>query len=281
MHSIRVFTDSTNDLSPELIAAHNIGVIPLYVVFGEQSFQDGITITPEKLYRLVRETGNLPKTAAPTPADFYMAFKPVLEQGQDILYIGLSSHISSTIANARLAAQELDESRIKIIDSLNLSSGIGLLVLKACDLIREGKSLAETEAIITAAVPKIKTAFTIDTMEFLYKGGRCSALQSIFGTLLSIKPIIQVVNGDMELAQKARKRNNALKTILDNTMADLPQMDLTRIMITHSMGEADARYLRQELIKKTEAKEVLITEAGCVISSHCGENTVGILYLLK
>ncbi len=281
MGSIRIITDSTNDLSPELIRTNNIGVIPLYVVFGEQSFQDGVAITPEKVYQMVKETGSLPKTAAPTPADFYMAFKTALDQGDDVIYIGLSSRISSTVVNARLAAHELDEERIKVIDSLNLSTGIGLQVLKACDLVREGKSLTEIEKELLASVAKVRTAFVIDTLEFLYKGGRCSALQSIIGTLLNIKPIIKVSDGEMSLAQKTRKRNNALKAIINNTLADLPNMDLTRIMVTHSMGDADAAFLRSELLAATKVKEVHITEAGCVISSHCGPNTVGILYMLK
>lgn len=279
--NVKVFADSTCDLTSELLAEHDISVVPLYVTFDDRSYMDGVEINPSELYSKVSRYGKLPKTSAPTPGDFYEAFKYYIDQGRDIIYIALSSELSSTLRNAKLAAEQLSKGRITIIDSRNLSSGTGLLVLKAAEYARLGFSASEISAKVEAKIPKVQTAFVIDTLDYLYKGGRCTALQSIMGTMLSIKPIVEVVDGKMILAQKQRKRSNALNSILTKTLAEKDNIESNRIMITHSHGAIDAERLRTELAKKTSVKEVIVTEAGCVISSHCGPNTVGILYITE
>ncbi|SCY94560.1 DegV family protein [Alkaliphilus peptidifermentans] len=282
MASIKIITDSTCDLSPTLLKELDIAIVPLYVVFNEDSYKDGIDINTTDLYSRVNKLGQLPKTAAPSPNDFHEVFKPHIDNGSDILYVGLSSKISSTIQNAKIAANEFPDGRIKIVDSFNLSTGIGILALKAAEYAKEGLSLQEISAILQESVPKVKTAFVINTLDYLHKGGRCSALQSFVGGMFKIKPIIQVVEGKMILGHKTRgKMDKALKTLLEILLKDRENLDLSTVFITHSEADAEAQSLKEELQSLLPIKNVIITNAGCVISSHCGPKTVGIIYLTK
>lgn len=282
MNNIKLITDSTSDLSEEIIKKYDIAVVPLYVVFGEESYRDGVDITTAELYEKVDAVKMLPKTSAPTPVDFWTIFRGYIDAGKDIVYIGLSSQMSSTIQNARLAAAEFPEGRIEVIDSANLSTGIGLLVLKAADLAGQGAGVREIAEKVKEYVPRVKTRFIINTLDYLYKGGRCTALESFVGGLFKIKPVVTVKEGKMTLEEKIRgKREKALANMLENALLDNERMDEDRIFITHSQSTEDAEYLRKELQSRLKVKEVLVTDAGCVISSHCGPNTVGILYISK
>nr|WP_145403036.1 DegV family protein [Paenibacillus xylanexedens] len=278
MARIKIFADSTSDLTPQWVQQYDIGIIPLYVVFGEQSLKDGAEIKPEQLYERVNRDGALPKTAAPSPADFMAAFQPYIEQGDDILYISLSSELSSTYQNALIASSEFPEARISVIDSLNLSSGIGLMVMKAAHAAEQGQNLAQITELIEAMKPTVRTEFVIDTLEYLYKGGRCSGMQNLIGSLLKIRPVIRVTDGKMTPAYKVRgKREKALEQMLQNTLSDKERIDRDLLIVVHTMAEEDAIALQQTLQKQTGAR-VELTTAGCVICSHCGPKTIGIIY---
>jgi DegV family protein with EDD domain len=282
MSNIKIFTDSTSDLSQELIEQYDISIIPLYVNFGEKSYKDGVEITAEELFKKVDEYNRLPMTSAPSPSDFHDAFKPFIDQGKDILYIGLSSKLSSTIQNANIAAGEFPENRLSIIDSLNVSLGIGLLVLKAADYARKGMTLKEISSIIQEKVSKLRVFFIIDTLEYLQKGGRCSSLQSLVGGILKIKPVIKMEDGKVILWEKLRgKREKGLAELISKVLKDKDKIDLERIVLAHSMCFGDAVYIKTELKAKLNANQILIGNTGCVISSHCGPKTVGIIYMIK
>lgn len=282
MGQVKVFTDSTCDLTLDILKENDISIIPLYVGFDDGTFKDGVDITAGELYKKVEECGKLPKTAAPSPIDFYNKFKPFIEQGMDIVYIGISSGLSGTLQNAMIAAREFPEGRIEIVDSQNLSTGVGILALKACDFARSGMNIHEIASRISQLAPKVKTAFVIDTLDYLYMGGRCSSLQNFMSGVFKIKPIVKVVDGRMILGEKARgKREKALNTMLDNVIMDKENIDLDRIIITYSEGSTDSEYLEKKLKENLDAKVIHITVAGCVISSHCGPNTIGIIYLNK
>lgn len=281
MSKVKIITDSTSDLTPEILLRADISVVPLYVNFNEESFMDGVNITTKELYEKVEEYGCLPKTAAGSPADFHKVFNSFVEEGMDIVFIGLSSELSSHLQNAMLTANDFPEGRIHIVDSQNLSSGIGLLVMKAVDFKNQGLPAAEIAEKVRELVPKVRTAFIIDTLDYLYKGGRCSALQNFASGVLKIRPVVKVVNGKMILAQKLMgKREKALNTMLTNVIKEKNNIDSSRIMVTHSLSN-DAEYLKSELEEKLDVKEIITTEAGCVISSHCGPNAIGILYIEK
>ncbi|QOT10584.1 DegV family protein [Paenibacillus sp. JNUCC32] len=279
---IRIFADSTCDLPPSWIDEYNIGIVPLYVVFGEQSLRDGVDITPEQLYAKVDQIGSLPKTAAPSPSDFIAAFSPSIEQGEDILFLSISSELSSTYQNALIAAGELPEGRVTVFDSRNLSSGIGLLVMKAVHAANEGSSIPQIVELLSRTVNEVECEFVVDTLDYLYKGGRCSGMQNIIGSLLKIRPVIKVVDGGMIPAYKVRgKKEKALDQMIQNALAQLDKMDNDLIVVVHTMAEEEARFLQKELQEKTGARQVSISTAGCVICSHCGPQTVGLMYTKK
>lgn len=282
MSQVKIFADSTCDLPREWLQKYDIGLIPLYVTFGDQTFKDGVDITTPQLYAKVSETGSLPKTAAPSPADFIQAFSPSIEEGREIVYISLSSELSSTYQNAVIAADEFPEGKVTVIDSLNLSTGIGLQVMKAVKAAEQGKTPGEIAEIIARVKPRVETEFVIDSLDYLYKGGRCSGMQNLVGSLLKIRPVIKVIDGKMTPAYKVRgKREKALEQMLSNALEQRDHMDNDLIFVTHSLAEEDALELKRILEEKTGAREVAVSDAGCVISSHCGAKTIGILYVKK
>ena len=282
MNKVKVFSDSTCDLPIEIIEENNISIVPLCVGFENEILKDGVEISTAQLFEKVEEYGELPKTSAPSPIDFRQAFKPYIEEGYDIIYIGLSSLLSCTLQNARIAASEFPENRIEVVDSLNLSTGIGLLVLKAVDLVKEGLGVQEIAAKVKELVPKVETAFVIDTLDYLHKGGRCSSVQSFVGSMLKIRPIVKVVDGKMILGQKARgKKTKALNLMLNEVLDDKDNISLDRMIVIHSFGEEDAEFLKARLKEEVKIEDIIMSTAGCVISSHCGPNTVGVMYMKK
>lgn len=281
MNNVKLFTDSTCDLSREMLAEHDISVVPLYIIFNGLSYKDSIDMDTSELYSKVEELGVLPKTAAPTPADFYEAFKPFIDEGKDILYIGLSSQLSSTIQNALLAAQEFPEGRVNVIDSLNLSTGVGILVMKAADMIREGLAAGEIAESMRKMVPRVTTYFTIDTFEYLYKGGRCSAIQGLVGSMLQIKPITKLVDGKITVYDKQRGRKKVISSLLQQVQRDVERIDTSRLFVVNSFAEEDAVHIKQEIHNRFNVGNVEVTNAGCVISSHCGKKALGISYIIE
>jgi DegV family protein with EDD domain len=276
---INILTDSTCDLGKDLAARFSISMIPLYVIMGEQTYADGKDIQISDLFKSVEQTGKLPKTSAPSVPDFQKFF----DRPGESIYIGISSQLSATVQNATLAKESFEDGRVYVIDSLNLSTGIGLLAIKAAELRDQGLPAAEIARQVTEMIPRVKTSFIIDTMEYVYKGGRCTAIQSLAGSLLSIRPILDVrPDGSLGVKAKIRgTRAKGLKALLDDFTENLPQIDLKRVFVTHSGCDEDAEMLKSELSKLAPIQEVLITYAGSVIASHCGPNTIGILYTLK
>ncbi len=275
---VTIVTDSTADLSPELINKYQVQVIPLGVNIANQTYQDGVDLNTAQLFQLIEENNQLPQTAAPSIGHFLEVFS----QPGEFFYTGLSSALSGTFQNASLAAKELPEGKVQLVDSLNLSTGIGLLVCKAAEMNNEGASNVEIAREISRTVPKVRTSFVIETMDYLYKGGRCSALQHLVGSLLKIRPIIEVNSqGKMGVKDKSRgTRKKALDSMLIDLNDHLPQLEHQRIFITHTGCDEDAQYLAGEIQKICSPGEVNITTAGAVIASHCGPDTIGILYLV-
>lgn len=276
---MKIFTDSTADLSKEIIEKYDISVIPLYVTIEDQSFIDGVDLTTDVLYELVEKTKTLPKTSAPTFINYITMFKPWLEEGYDILYVGLSSKLSSTLQTAQLVANEYGEGRIFVIDSLNLSTGIGLLVLEAAELAQQGMGAVSISQIITQSAQRIRSSFIIDTLKYLHMGGRCTSLQMIASSILKIRPRIIVKDGGMIVGEKYRgKRKGCLDQFYQDHVRDGTQVDTKRVFVTHSLCQEDAEYFKKRLEDELNIDEIIITEAGTVISSHCGPGTIGILY---
>lgn len=281
MNKIKVFTDSTADLSKELLEKYDISVIPLYIVLNDVSYRDGVDLTTKEMYQLVQEHQVLPKTSAPTVEDFKSAFRPWVQKGYDVIYMGLSSELSVTYQSACLAAQELDKDKIHIIDSLNLSTGIGLLVLEAAEMVQQGMDAKSIVKKIKEDVPKVRSSFFIDTLKFLHMGGRCSSVQMLAGTVLRIRPQIIVQNGGMIVGSKYRgNRKRCLDGFYQDHVGTSTGLRLNRVFISHSACPLEeVEYLKNKLQSQFQIEEILVTEAGMVISSHCGPKTIGILYM--
>ena len=283
MNKVVIMADSTSDLTQSLIQTRDIKIIPLYVNFGEQSYKDGTDITTEELYKKVDELGYLPKSSAISPGDFMMAFEPYIEQGYDIVLLTIGSKLSGTYQAALVANDTVEANRVHIIDTNNLSSGGGLLVLKACDLRDQGLSASDIKQAVDQITPRVRSQFAIQTMDYLYKGGRCSALSMFLGSVLAIKPIIQVNDGKLDVYKKSvGKMTRALDIMLEDYFNLFDQIDKDYVMITHSLADKSAEYMKNKIMEKgLVPNQLLETQAGCVISTHCGKGTIGILYILK
>ena len=276
---MEIFTDSCADLSPELIERFNIHVVPLGVIIGECTHTDGVDITPAELFEKVKLQGKLPTTSAPSQAAFYEAFAPY----DSAIYIGISSKLSASNQNAQIASNNHPGKDIRVIDSLNLSTGIGLLVLKAAELRDQGKTIDEIEKSILSLVPTVNTSFMIDTLDYLFMGGRCTSMEHVMGSLLKIRPVIEVrPDGTMNVKEKiSGARKKALDSLLLDFKNKLPYINLDRVFITHPNSDDDALYLKEELLKLAPIKEICITHAGATISSHCGPACIGILFMIN
>jgi len=276
---INIITDSTSDLGPDIAAEFNLSVIPLLVTIGGVVYRDGVDIQQKELFGLVEKYGELPKTAAPSVGELIKLF----DRPGEIVFVGISSKLSATIQNALLAAESFPAGKVRIIDSRNLSSGVGLLALRAAGLRDQGASAEQAEKELQPCVANLNTSFMVDTMDYLYKGGRCTAIQAIAGSVLKIHPIIEVKrDGTLGVKEKARgTRQKGLQMMLDDFMEHINELDLERVFVTHTSSDEDAEFLKREIIRLAAPKDVRITQAGSVISSHCGPGTIGILFFVK
>lgn len=282
MAKIKLFTDSTCDLTDELLQKYDISFVPLYVHFNDDAFKDRVEIKTLELYNKVEEYNTLPSTAAPSPGDFYTAFKPYIEEGREILFIGISSFISSTVQNATIAKNDLEGAKIEIVDSLNLSTCESALLLKAVEFIEQGLGLEEIAEKLRALTDNLRASFVVDTLDYLFKGGRCSAVQHFVSSLLKIRPIIKIVDGKMTVGEKVRgKMEKALDLMIEDVLSRKGKIDNNRIFLTHSLAQSSVDYVKAALEQELDNPEIIVTETGCVVSSHCGKGTLGVLYLEK
>ena len=276
---VKITTDSASDLN-DLFASRDIGEFSLYVTLGNKQYLDDIDIKPDMIYDYYAESGELPKTAARSIDDFYDYFKSFTDKGQSVVHIAISSQISSTYDYALAASKRLDN--VYVVDGLSLSSGTGLLALAAADMRDEGidaKTIAQTLENRKSAV---QASFMINTLEFLYKGGRCSGLAAVFGKAFSIKPILQLIDGKITVVKKLMGNfgKNIIKYV-DYTLERYNTPDKTRVFITHTSAAPEVvDAVRQKLIDFGFAPEnIFETIAGSTITSHCGKSTLGILYI--
>lgn len=277
---IKITADSTVDLSQDLAEKYNIGIIPLCVNLGEQVFEDGKTIVPEQIYEFVDKTKTLPKTSAVNTEKYQVCFENYLSQGYDaIIHFNLSSDMSITYQNAKLASENLKN--VFVVDSANLSTGIGVQVLYASELAQSGKYDAKQ---IVEKVENRKTnvcaGFILDKLEYLYRGGRCSAVSMLGANLLKLKPIIEVHDGKMGMYGKCLgKFDKCVLKYVSQTLNKYNNPDNTRIFITHTKIDPEiVESVKKYLQENTNFKEIIETTAGSTITSHCGPNTIGILY---
>lgn len=283
MAGIKIVADSTCDLSVELIEKYDITIIPLNIVLDMRSYLDGVQITADEIYTWADRMNTTPKTAAPELGYIINTLQPFVDAGEDIIFFGISEDMSVTCNSVRLAAQEMSYEKLWIVNSQNLSTGIGLQVLKAAELAQSGLGAEEIAMRMEDARGKVRASFVIDTLTYLHRGGRCSSVTALLGNALKLKPMICVKQGKMGVDKKYRGKQRAVvRNYAKDLEPQLLQADTRRVFITHSgidQGIIDEMYDYLKSLKHFE--EILITRAGGVISSHCGPNTLGILFIDK
>lgn len=275
---IKITADSTCDLSPELLAKYDISLAPLHVLVNEEDFLDGVNITPKDIFHFVSVENKTCSTAAINTYEYEQFFEPFTKEFDTVIHISLGSAFSSCYQNARLTAQNFDN--LIVIDSQNLSTGSGLLVIEAAELAQKGCSAQEIEARILALIPEVEASFVIDKMDYLKRGGRCSSLEAFGATLLKIKPSIEVVQGKMEVGKKYRGQfASCLEKYVKDRLENRTDIDTSRIFITHpDCPDELVDQVKAMINREVQFDEILVTNAGCTVSTHCGPSTLGILF---
>ena len=278
---IIISSDSTCDLSRELIQRYNIRILPMGISLGDEIFRDGIDITPDAIYAHAAETGQLPKTSAINMAEDADFFEELTRDGSAVIHFTISSAMSATYNNARMAAEDFED--VYVVDAKNLSTGSGLLVLAAAEMAQQGMEAEEIAQKVSAMADYVDASFVVDNLEYLAKGGRCSAVAAFGANLLQLKPCISVKNGTMGVGKKYRgKFEKVLPAYVADRLSNSEDIDLERIFVTHAGCDPQLVESVAELVRNTlPFKEVLVTRAGCTVSSHCGANTLGILFVRK
>lgn len=278
---VKISADSTCDLG-KYGEERKITIMPLSVILGDKSYRDGLEIVPQDIFDYVEKTGTLPKTSAPTIADYEEFFARQLEGGGELLHFNISSKSSSSYDHAAEAAKTFAGS-VTVIDSKALSSGQGLLVMKAADLAAEGKGAQEITEEIRALVPKTNTSFVPDRLDYLYKGGRCSRMAMYGANLLKIHPLIEMHDGQLFADKKYRgNMQKCISNYIDDLAEQYPEYDDTRCFITHSNADRELVDFAIEKTKQTFSfREICETVAGSVITGHCGRNTLGLLFIAR
>ena len=279
--NIKITADSTCDLSSQQLQQHNITLIPLYVNIGDKCLRDVYDTTPDDIYAHVSSGGSACSTAAVNIADYEDYFGKFSKEYDAVIHLNLSSELSSSHQNARLAANEFDN--VYVVDSRNLSTGHGLVVLRCADLAAKGMDAASIIADLEQYINKIDASFILDQLEYLRKGGRCSSVAALGANLLSLKPCIEVKDGSMGVGKKYRGTyQKCVDRYIRERLSNSDELDLTRIFITHSGLDDDTLRLAQDLVKEcADFNEVVITRAGCTISCHCGPGALGVLFAKK
>ena len=274
-----ITADSTCDLSPELLERYHVRILPLIVSLGDESFRDGVDFTPDDLYRRFRTDGTLPKTAAPSVQDFLDFFTPLTEQGYDVVHLDISAELSGTFRAATLAAQQLRG--VYTVDSRSLSAGVGLLCIEAAECAARGMCAYEIADHLNALRDKVDTSFVLDTLEFMWKGGRCTGVAALGANLLQLKPALEVKDGRLTVYKKYRGSiQNVYKKYLTERLSGKTirpgHMFIAESGDVDPAAVAELEALVRELVP---AAELHLTRAGCTVSSHCGPKTLGVLFI--
>lgn len=277
MSNIKITADSTCDLPREFIQQYDVSVNPLYTVLGDKSLLDSVEVFPDDIYEFVGKTGQLPKTSAGSVADYISLFEQFVKEGKEVVHFSLGSGLSSSYQNACIAASEVGN--VYVVDTESLSSGSALVVYKACELRESGMSASDIADASREYVKCVDASFVVDSLDYLHKGGRCSSVAMLGANLLKIKPVIGVAElGKMSMVDKPRGQfDKVLKKYVDARLSQ-DGINKKRIFVTHTKCD-DA--LVADIVAQVKGygfEEVIDTTAGCVITSHCGPGTLGVLF---
>ena len=284
MKKVSIITDSTSDLSKELLAQYDITVFPLHIHLGEKEYADGIDITPEEIYQWSEETKETPKTSALSLYDAKEYIKNALNKSEEVICFCISESMSSCCSVMHMAKMELEvEDKVFVVDSKNLSTGIGLQILEAAKLAKAGLGAAEIVEKIEEMQPKVRSSFVVDSLTFLHRGGRCSGVAALAGNTLKLHPCIFVLDGKMQAGKKYRgKMDKVLLNYVEDIKPELAAAKKDHVFITHSGCDVELiETIKKELEALNYFENIHVTQAGGVIASHCGPGTMGVLYVAE
>lgn len=280
---VKIISDSTCDLSPELVERYGISILPLHILLGDKEYEDGKSITPDEIFRWSDEHETTPKTSAPSMDTTIELLRSYVEEGRECVCFCISESMSTCGNVIRMAAEELEaEHLVTVIDSQNLSTGIGLLVIEAAILAQQGLTAAQITEQIHALRPRVRASFVVDTLVYLYRGGRCGGLTAMLGSALKLHPKIVVEDGAMHSTKKYRGNiRSVVLSYAKDMEEDLRRARPDRVFITHSGCRPEVvEPVRKYLESLGIFAEILETRAGGVVSSHCGPGTLGVLYIV-
>ena len=274
---VRIVTDSTADLTTEQQQAAGITVVPLNVHFGDQVFRDHVDLTADEFFRRLKASAQLPRTSQPSVGVFEEAYRTLRENGDEVVSVHLSSKVSGTYNSALMAAKAVDEQAIEVVDSLSTSMALGFMALEGARLARAGRDRATIAARLRALVPKACVICVVDTLTYLERGGRIGKARALLGSLLNVKPILQLKDGEVVPIGRARGRPQAL-----NKLVELLERDgqVSQLAIMHGAAQADAEQLRERVAASYPGLDILLTEIGAVLGTHTGPGVIGFTYLL-
>lgn len=279
--NIKIISDSTCDLSQEILEKYDITLVPLTVIKNGETFNDGVNITPDVIYAHVAAGGDLCSTAAVNISEYEDWFAKYADKYDGVIHINISSEFSSSHQNARLAAENFDN--VRVIDSRNLSTGQGLVVLEACKLAKSCESLDEIENALKEFTGKVEASFLLDRLEYMVKGGRCSAAAALGANLLNLKPCIEVKNGKMGVVKKYRGNYaKCLANYVKDRLNDRDDLQRDTLFVTRTPVKDDClEAVKAAVDQYADFETIYWTEAGCTVSCHCGPGTLGVLFVRK
>lgn len=277
--AIKITSDSTSDLTPELLARYDITILPLYVSLGSDTYRDGVDVHPDDLFSYVDRTGQLPSTAAVNVADYQSCFSKFSPNYDAVIHINIGSDFSSCYQNACLAAEDFDN--VYVVDSCNLCNGHGLVVMEAALRAERGDTAENIVTYLKELTERVETSFVVDKLDYLVKGGRCSSAAALGANLLKLKPCIELTDGKMHVGKKYRGSfDKVLQDYVRDRLSGRQDLALDRIFLVHTRCDAETvEAVRQEIKKYANFGEIIETVAGSTISCHCGPNTLGIMFL--
>jgi len=279
---IKIISDSTCDLTKDLLTQYEVAILPLHIHLGEAEYEDGINITPDEIYKWSDENKTTPKTSAPSIAEVVELMRNMAGEKDELICFSVSDSMSASGNVMRLAAEELEiENRVHVINSANLSTGVGHQIIAAAQMIKEGKSSEEIVSAIEVMRNKVRASFVVDTLTYLHRGGRCSSVAALAGSVLKLHPKIVVEDGKMDATKKYRgKMDSVIMTYVKDMEEELLKAKKDRVFITHSGCDAGiVAEVRTYLESLNHFAEILETRAGGVVSSHCGPGTLGVLFV--
>ncbi len=281
MNKVIITCDSTCDMTKAQLEEYGVKTVPLYIRVQDNEYRDGVDITSDVMFEKIKECGQMPKTAAVSMQDYLDFWKPFKDEGYEIVHLTISSEMSVCFQNCRMAAEEMGG--VYAVDSHNLSTGIGLLVIAAANLAKEGKSGKEIYDILMEKREKLNVSFVLDTVDYLAKGGRCSAVTAFAAGLLRLRICIEVKDGKMDVCKKYRGKMSVVLTdyvrdrLNENVDADLDYIYITDSGVTDEIRQK----VKETVLEMRPFSKVLFSTAGCTVSSHCGPGTLGILFFEK